>query len=176
MCPFTSLCSSWCVPFDASVHLWFLGCTHLRATRQTQLFVMRVGVYILSVYNATCSSASIQTELLPFTAPACTLHYALKSFTKLLPLHLFTCGSHECRSSRVHPGTCINSPGSLFWISLCCSGNCRAKYGNKRAKNSNQHHSRFAKSSISSCLIQRTLVFITSSCCTRDTEPTAAHN
>lgn len=46
----------------------------------------------------------------------------------------------------------------------------------KTATKANQHHSLFAKSSISSCLIQKTLVFITHTCCTRDTEPTAARN
>lgn len=46
----------------------------------------------------------------------------------------------------------------------------------KTATKANQHHSLFAKSSKSSCLIQTTLVFITHTCCTRDTEPTAAHN
>lgn len=46
----------------------------------------------------------------------------------------------------------------------------------KMATKAKQHHSLFAKSSMHSCLIQKTLVFITHTWCTRDTEPTAAHN
>lgn len=46
----------------------------------------------------------------------------------------------------------------------------------KTATEANQHRSVFAKSSISSCLIQTTLLFITHTCCTRDTESTPAHN
>lgn len=44
------------------------------------------------------------------------------------------------------------------------------------ATKANIHHSLFAKSSISSCLIQKTLQFITYTCCTHDPEPTAARN
>lgn len=46
----------------------------------------------------------------------------------------------------------------------------------KTATKAKQHHSLFDKSSISSCLIQKTLVFIIHTCCTRGAEPTVARN
>lgn len=114
----------------------------------------------------------------PFTRRYC--HSLSQSFTKLLPCLCFTCGTHERRCCCAHTDVCINSLRKFFWISLCCSGNSSSKYGIMRAKNSNIKPTNiihfFAKSSISSCFIQKTRVFITLTCCTLDTEPTAARN
>lgn len=46
----------------------------------------------------------------------------------------------------------------------------------KTATKAKQHHLLFAKSSISTCFIQKTLVFLIHTCCTDATEPTVAHD
>lgn len=67
-----------------------------------------------------------------------------------------------------HMGVCINS------LSSCCSGNISSKYGIVGLKIAPS--SSLCRPSISSCLIQKTLVFITHTCSARDTEPTVGLN
>lgn len=91
-----------------------------------------------------------------------------RSFTKLLPHLCFLCGSDECGCYPTHMSVCINSLGS------CCSGNISSKYGIVGLKIATSFS--LCRPSISSCLIQKTLVFITHTCFTRDTEPTVVLN
>lgn len=73
---------------------------------------------------------------------------------------------------------CINSLWKSFWISSCCAGNIGSKYGIvgiKIAIQTKQHHSLVARPSISSCLIQKTLVF-SNSRFAPPAEPAAVHN
>lgn len=123
----------------------------------------------------TCNS--IHAELLPFISSACTLRYTHKPFTNLRPCLCFTCGTHECRCYCPHMAEIafgrfsesVHAAVETVVLNM-------ESFELKTATKANQHHSLFAKSSISSCLIQKTLVFITHTCCTRDTEPTAVRN
>lgn len=109
--------------------------------------------------------------------PALCIH---SSHSQSVPCLCFMCGTHECRCYHANMGTYMNNLWKFFSESVYAAvetvvlnmESCELKMATK----ANQHHSLFAKSSISSCLIQKTLQFITHTCCTHNTEPTAAHN